>query len=285
MQSQSGLSSSVEIDGHRVTLRRRRYYRHLLPALAYVRLDHANGGIIRNLSEWGMAIRAVGRLRAGEIVQFRFELLKPRIRVEASGQVAWADATGQAGLRFTDLPAWTHQQLKNWLFTDLLAAAAEMSLTSAPIFSSEGRALSLDGLIVSCAPVATIPIAPLDSVLDDAAEAEDEKDETELAKMPLRFSWWPANIAARTFARFVDGLILVSAVLLFAVVAVEMTGVFPSWLGATGLALSAGCLFGLTYWCLFTALTGTTLGWHLAKLAAEDTHWNRQVEDDVPRFR
>src|SRR5437879_12505123 len=82
---------------------RRQHYRHAVSSLAYVRLDQTNGGVIRDLGESGMAVQAVACLQAGPVVHLRFELLKPRIRIEARGLGAWADATGQAGLRFPEL--------------------------------------------------------------------------------------------------------------------------------------------------------------------------------------
>src|SRR6266700_8004213 len=80
--------------------RRRRYPRQTLRSLAYVKLDQGNGGMIRDLTESGMAIQAVGRLQPGQEVDLRFELISPRVRVDARGRVAWADWSGQAGIQF-----------------------------------------------------------------------------------------------------------------------------------------------------------------------------------------
>jgi len=40
-------------------LGRRGHYRHQIQSLAYVNLDQANGGVIRNLGDTGLAIQAV----------------------------------------------------------------------------------------------------------------------------------------------------------------------------------------------------------------------------------
>src|SRR6266852_6189718 len=97
-----------------------RHYRQKIQNLAYVNLDHANGGIIRNLSEAGIAIQAVAPLRVNQPVYLRFELLSPRLRVETAGRVAWADSTGQAGVEFLAVPQRSQRLLKDWLLTHLL---------------------------------------------------------------------------------------------------------------------------------------------------------------------
>src|SRR5437763_4337528 len=99
MDFSSGYAASPGLDSRSSTGRDRSWYRHPITSLAYVRLDHANGGIIRNLSESGIAIQAVGRLHPEQVVHLRFELLKPKIRIDATGEVTWADAWGGAGLR------------------------------------------------------------------------------------------------------------------------------------------------------------------------------------------
>ena len=74
-----------------VTPRRRRCPRQTLRTLAYVNLDQGNGGIIRDLTDSGIAVHAVAALRPGQEVSLRFDLLSPRVRVETRGRVAWAD--------------------------------------------------------------------------------------------------------------------------------------------------------------------------------------------------
>ena len=102
----------------------RTHYRHELRTLTYVTLDDANGGIIRNLNHKGVAVQAVSALRPQQRVRLRFELKFPRLRVETSGQVSWANLSGQCGIRFVDLPARTRQQIDEWIFSNLLDAIA-----------------------------------------------------------------------------------------------------------------------------------------------------------------
>ncbi|HYL16900.1 MAG TPA: PilZ domain-containing protein [Terriglobales bacterium] len=258
---------------------RRQHYRQAVSSLAYVRLDHTNGGIIRDLSESGMAVQAVACLQAGQVVHLRFELLKPKVRIEAAGQVAWADESGQAGVHFLDLPPRMRQFVKDWVLTELFAAASELALCRAPIFGVLED--EYDGLIVSPAPVPAIRMAEPEirrAAID--VEAEDEA-----AEMPVRLSWWPGDISRRSFARFVDSLIVIAAVLLFSLITVETAGIFPSWSLALGLAIVATFTFGCVYRFLCMTLTGMTVGQRLARLAAEDMYWARKTEEDTPRFR
>ena len=246
-----------------------RGYRHPINTLAYVRIDHGNGGIIRNLSEKGMGIQAVGRLHLEQIVHLKFEIIRPRARFDLVAQVAWADATGQAGLRFVDIAAKTQRLVRDWLFTDLLIAAMELSPAASPL---------LEGVSGDARPAAFRPIvlASTPAVLHEGAVAE---------PMPIRFSWWPADIRPRTLAFAVDGLILSAAVLLFLTITIKMTELVPAWPLLLTSAVAVGIAFGLVYRYLFNFAMGSTLGTRLAMMAAKDLDWMEVIEEQTPRFR
>ena len=95
----------------------RRHFRQRIHNLAYINLDYSNGGIIRNVSESGIAIQVVTPIEENQEVQLRFDLLNPRTRVEARARVAWTDNSGQAGLEFLAIAPRSRRQLKEWLFT------------------------------------------------------------------------------------------------------------------------------------------------------------------------
>jgi PilZ domain/RDD family len=263
--------------------RQRLHFRHPLASLAYVRLDHANGGIIRNISQSGVAIQAVGRLHVGQVVHLRFDLLRPKVRVEATGQVTWANEFGQAGIAFLNLPPRPQRALKEWLMTDLLAAASELAPAKAPIFSPAAFGQGGNGLILGEPPVPSIHVVPSGSAPDESTEEIAQVSES--PDLPLRFSWWPADISPRAFAAFVDGLVIASAVLLFAIIAIESTGIIPAFWSAFSLAAFLSVVFAGIYWVLFTSLTGRTLGRKLAQIAANDLAWLRSPEEDTARFR
>ena len=267
--------------------KQRQHFRHALGSLAYVRLDHANGGIIRNISQSGVAIQAVGRLHVGQVIHLRFDLLRPKVRIDATGQVTWANEFGQAGISFLNLPPRPQRALKEWLMTDLLAAASELAPNKAPIFSSLDNDAAADGLTLSGAPMPAIRVFPTvqeESDVDSANELPGE-DELVPAEMPLRFAWWPTDISPRSFSAFVDSVIVVSAVLLFSIIAIESTGIIPSILIGLVFAATLMVIFGTVYWFLFTRLAGRTLGRTLAVIAAEDLAWMAKPEPDSPRFR
>src|SRR5580693_1840957 len=65
---------------------RRHNSRKRPPSLIYVELGSANGGMMRDLSEDGFALRAMMPLHVGEGISFSF-LLDPLIRIEGQGEV------------------------------------------------------------------------------------------------------------------------------------------------------------------------------------------------------
>ncbi|HEX6503954.1 MAG TPA: PilZ domain-containing protein [Terriglobales bacterium] len=241
-----------------------RPYRHLICTLAYVRLDHANGGIIRNLNETGMAIQAVGRLHPEQVVHLRFEFIRPRAKFELVGQVAWADAKGQAGLHFTDVPTRTRRLLKDWMLTDLLAAATELS---GPVLKTADLE---DGLVMSHRRLPSIRLAAPEAVLTPTELAHEVLAHADQVSVP----WWPTRIHQRSLARFIDGMVVISAVLLFSIIVAELTDVVPSWpmLASAETALTLG--FALLYYYLCKFLMRITLGTQLAQIAANDISEN-----------
>jgi hypothetical protein len=251
---------------------RRRQYRLKVQTVAYVNLDHANGGVIRDLTATGMAVQAVSPLRPEQAVHVRFELLGPKLRVEVPGRVAWADSTGRAGIEFLNLPRRSAQLLKDWLLTQLLASAQQAQRTNSMFQQHAGE--GAPSLLFSTAARPAIPLRPNEIKLQTAVFAA----ESQL----LHFSWCPIPIASSIFSRSVDGLILASAVALFSLVSLAMTQLLPAWPIAFALLLGATGLFAAAYWMLFTFWMGTTPGAHLAQLAGARNHVE---EEERPRFR
>ncbi|PYV84086.1 MAG: hypothetical protein DMG93_06120 [Acidobacteria bacterium] len=104
--------------------RRRQHPRYTLRSLAYVKLDQGNGGIVRDLTESGIAIQAVAPMQLGQEINLRFDLLSPRVRVETRGHVAWADSNGQSGIQFDPLPVRLQKSIRDWLLLQMLSAAS-----------------------------------------------------------------------------------------------------------------------------------------------------------------
>jgi uncharacterized protein (TIGR02266 family) len=100
---------------------RRRYFR--FPVEIPVRIktppNQEFNATSTNLSEGGMAIRVPAKLPKDAPVALRFTLPETNTTLELKGQIAWMDATRQAGVRFVEVPQSSQYQLDQWL-TDRL---------------------------------------------------------------------------------------------------------------------------------------------------------------------
>jgi CheY-like chemotaxis protein len=95
---------------------RRRYFRHAVDMPLRISLPHQElTATTTNLSEGGMAIRVIGKLPKDAAAQFRFTLPGVGTTLDLKGQVAWADGTGHAGVRFIEVPQSSQYQLEKWL--------------------------------------------------------------------------------------------------------------------------------------------------------------------------
>lgn len=84
-------------------------------SLVYVELASANGGMMRDLSEEGFAVRAMMPLRAGEKTPFHFALSET-VRIEGEGEILWVAESGRvAGVRFTEVSPSAREQIREWL--------------------------------------------------------------------------------------------------------------------------------------------------------------------------
>ena len=94
---------------------RRKNQRKRPPSLIYVELSATNGGMMRDLSEEGFALRAMMPLRPGERTSFSF-LLNESMRIEGEGETIWVEDKGRlAGIRFTQLPPEASKEIRGWL--------------------------------------------------------------------------------------------------------------------------------------------------------------------------
>lgn len=252
--------------------RRRLHYRHPIQSLVYVTLDDGNGGIIRNLSQEGAAIQAVAALYPSQTLRMRFDLLNPRIRVDLHARVTWANATGQAGVSFTNLSPQVRRQVNDWIFASLFRGLEQATRVLTPA--------EPDDLILS-APrrpairmPAVAPYAPAPVALAAATPAADS----------LSLSWWPRPISARGLAKLADGLVLGSAILLFFCIYLAIAQTLPDWPEAIALAAGVCGFFTSLYWCLCSWLGCGTIGARLAKLALGEGS-RTTARDDLPRFR
>ncbi len=94
---------------------RRRWLRHKVHTPAYASFDGVTGGMILDLSEAGMAMQTTTPLDANRTVSLHLSLSEPAAYLETTGYVAWADALGRAGVRFSELPEESRRRLQQWL--------------------------------------------------------------------------------------------------------------------------------------------------------------------------
>jgi hypothetical protein len=242
----------------------RTHYRHPIHSLVYVTLDQGNGGIIRNLSQGGAAIQAVAALHPNESIRMRFELLHPKTRVDVHAQVAWANASGQAGLRFLDMLPRSRRPLNDWIFSNLLRIIEQ----AFPVLAPE----ETDDLVLSASARPAIR-------LPGPRPTEGRLEKT------VTLPGWPSPISSRTLAQCMDGLILLSAVLMFLCVFLGLAHTLPAWPVALGLMVGVGGFFTLLYWYLFAVLGCGTAGVRLVRMAIADSESERMLREAEARFR
>jgi hypothetical protein len=98
---------------------RRRCLRQMVHAPAFASFDGVSGGMILDLSEEGLSMQmshALDDQSMDKDRRVRMEIdLSPSGHVETTGYIAWADALGRAGVRFSDLPEAARRRLNEWL--------------------------------------------------------------------------------------------------------------------------------------------------------------------------
>lgn len=98
-----------------VNAERRKKLRKKPLSLVYVELPAANGGMMRDLSEEGFAMRAMIPLRAGQKTPFAFSL-DEFTRIEGEGLVDWIEENGRVvGVKFVQISATVRDQIDEWL--------------------------------------------------------------------------------------------------------------------------------------------------------------------------
>ncbi len=110
---------------HEFARERRRYLRQMVHTPAFASFDGVTGGMILDLSEDGLSMQTgsciEGQRLDGKVmdrdrrVRLAVDLSEPPVHMETTGYIAWADALGRAGVRFSDLPQEAGRRLNEWL--------------------------------------------------------------------------------------------------------------------------------------------------------------------------
>src|SRR3984893_6334484 len=94
---------------------RRSCVRHKVHGPVFASFDGVTGGMILDLSEQGVSMQTVVPLEVEQRVKLRLDLPDSEAYLETTGYIAWADALGRAGVRFSELPEEARQRLDEWL--------------------------------------------------------------------------------------------------------------------------------------------------------------------------
>jgi hypothetical protein len=101
--------SNLEHGEHRRTPRKRPL------SLVYVELAHGNGGMMRDLSIEGFAVRAMMPVLAGENTPFSFSLNED-VKVAGEGHILWVEEGGRvAGVQFISVSEQARDQILDWM--------------------------------------------------------------------------------------------------------------------------------------------------------------------------
>ena len=94
---------------------RRHCVRQKIHAPAFASFDGVTGGMILDLSDEGLAMQAAAPVETWGRVRLQMHLTEPEAELETTGYIAWADALGRAGVRFSELPEEARRRLDEWL--------------------------------------------------------------------------------------------------------------------------------------------------------------------------
>ncbi|HET7751355.1 MAG TPA: GAF domain-containing protein [Terriglobales bacterium] len=132
---------------------RRRCMRHRVHAPAFASFDGVTGGMVLDLSEQGMSMQTAAPQKVTRPINLHLNLPDPVTNLETTGFIAWADAFGRAGVRFSELPEEPRRRLNQWLATNAgapsrtapkLAVAEQVEKPVRPPDFHEPLAISLE---------------------------------------------------------------------------------------------------------------------------------------------
>ncbi len=222
----------------------RRSVRVQVQTLAFVELNsQAEQAIILDLSEGGMAIQALAPVEASKVLQIRFDLPGTKKRLQLAGEIAWADASGRAGIRFFDVPPQCLDALKEWIFVNSVAPS-RIAMPTRNRSKPEDQQRDF---------AASIHVAPSTLAGDGH---------------PALLSLAAENIAERIFGSCVDGAIVLAATMLFGALVFEFSSTMPQSKLALPIGLLVPGLFWLAYHYIFLVDPHGTPGAQVARLGS-----------------
>ena len=120
-----------------VTSNRRRNVRQKVHAPAYASFGGASKDEMLDLyevldiSEGGVSVQCPSRMEINRQVDLCLDLAECSHQIFATARVVWSDATGRVGLGFPGLSEAARHRLKEWLFLNAMAGAANAASSAA----------------------------------------------------------------------------------------------------------------------------------------------------------
>jgi hypothetical protein len=124
------------------SLNRRRRVRQKVHAPAYASFRGASTGQmldfyeVLDISEVGVALQCAAPMEIDKQVELCLDLAEASGQISATARVVWSDAAGRVGLGLAPLPASVLQRLREWLFLNAMAAAANAAASAQPASST-----------------------------------------------------------------------------------------------------------------------------------------------------
>lgn len=155
---------------------RRHCVRHKVNGPVFASFDGVTGGMILDLSEQGLSMQTAAAFdpdRRELPVHLLFDLPDSNAHLETTGYIAWADALGRAGVRFSDLPAEARQRLDEWLAVNdeapsrkapklKLERSSLVTRTTMPTEAAKRQSVSLEA---GTAPEETVNATPVSNTM------------------------------------------------------------------------------------------------------------------------
>jgi hypothetical protein len=87
---------------------------------------------ILDISEVGVAVQCASPMEVNQQVELCLDLSEARGQISSTARVAWSDAAGRVGFGLAPLPDSSLQRLREWLFLNAMAAAANAQSSATP---------------------------------------------------------------------------------------------------------------------------------------------------------
>jgi hypothetical protein len=204
-------------------------------SLSYVDLGRGNGGVVLDLSDTGVAVHAVQPLgREQEPLGLEFHLLETSARVQAKGEVVWAEQSGKTGIRFVEVTRVGRQRIKEWMLYNALSAS-ESETAEAWTRKRHPDLAATAATSVAMRAAGLVDGAPRE--VQFVCEIPTTTDLPELRRL----------LARRLQAEPQPGITVMLASLLFASLVMQIAQAPPTW----ALALMLGLVAPLSFWWLY----------------------------------